>query len=219
MFLSIVIASVLVFVFCLIEISLVVTEATNYLYTVILDAGHGGRDGGVSGRITGVKESDLNLEYVRTLKTCFESNGVKVVLTRNSEEGLYGISETNRKKADMKRRKEIIESTSHDLVISIHMNYFPNSECKGAQTFYYSEDKKDDALACSIQNSVNTLTAINKQALFGDYYILKCSTMPSVIVECGFLSNAEEENLLITKEYRQKMCKAIYDGVIAYLMN
>ncbi len=186
---------------------------------VVLDAGHGGKDGGVSGIKTGVKESDLNLKVVKKLENLFISAGISVVLTRSSEAGLYGTATSNLKKKDMLKRKEIINNASPTLVISVHMNNYSVSSRRGAQVFYKASDSNAKKLASNIQKSFNEMKEATREcsALTGDYYILNCSNFPSVIAECGFLSNPEEESLLVTNEYQEKIAYAIFKGAIEYL--
>ena len=187
--------------------------------TVVLDAGHGGVDGGVSGVKTGIKESDLNLDVVMKLKGCFESAGINVVLTRNSDAGLYGVATKNRKRKDMEKRKEIIENARPNAMISVHMNNYPVSTRRGAQVFFKKGDETGKDLADEIQKSFNGMEECVKQtsALSGDYYILNCTSYPSVICECGFLSNPEDEALLSDEGYRDKIAYAIFKGAISYL--
>ncbi len=221
MFLSVVLASVLIFTLCIFAISATSINATSGAYTVIIDAGHGGVDCGVVGVNSGVKESDLNLEVAKELQEVFDGLNVNTVLTRSSEAGLYGTKSSGFKKRDMQKRKEIIEQNEHDIVISLHMNYYSLPSRRGAQTFYYSKDKNDDKLAKSVQSALNGMPSASRScdALYGDYYILKCSKSPSVIIECGFLSNPEDEALLLTKEYRKELAESIASGTIAYLIS
>ena len=119
----------------------------------------------------------------------------------------------------MPARKEIILESNPTLVISIHMNKFSSANRSGGQVFFKENDEKSKLLASLIQTNLN-LISISKRdfsPLQGDYYILNCSNIPSVICECGFLSNREEEMLLITDEYQQKLAQSIFDAVIKYL--
>ncbi len=184
--------------------------------TVVIDAGHGGIDGGCEG-VSGTTERVINLEYAKTLKHYLENFGFNVVMTRNNLDGLYSSLSSNKKKDDMLARKRIIENCSADLVVSIHMNAFPLESCRGAQVFYNPESAISKSLATSIQECfVENLESARKNADKGDYYILKCTNVPSVIVECGFISNIEEEKLLLTEEYRNKLCYQILTGIVRY---
>lgn len=187
-------------------------------YVVVIDAGHGGLDGGSQGVVTDNYESDLNLAYSKCLKEYFENFDFKVVLTRSTKEGLYSSFATNKKKSEMQAREKIIKETNPDIVISIHMNSYPLSSLKGSQVFYKDNDANSSALAESIQKQfIKDLPNARKSALVGDYYILNCSDCASVIVECGFLSNPDEDRLLGTKEYMSDLCYSIFCGVISYL--
>ncbi len=184
-------------------------------YVVVIDAGHGGVDGGGMGS-SGVKESDLNLLYSAALAEKFEAAGFGVVMTRTDKGGLYGFATKGFKMRDMKRRKEIINEAKPILVVSIHMNKFRSSSRRGAQAFYQSGDESGQRLAECIQLALNGVTEKKYSALSGDFYICRETVSPAVIVECGFLSNKEEEVLLQTDEYRQKLVDAIFDGIMMY---
>lgn len=188
-------------------------------FTVVLDAGHGGIDGGVTGKTTGVKESDLNLAVASLLKKDFLSSGFDVVMTRTTAAGLYGRASLSLKKTDMQNRKKIIEKASPDLVISIHMNEYPLKSRRGAQVFFKETDKESEEFANSIQKQLNGLEESTRDysALSGNYYVLNVSPCPAVIVECGFLSNAKDEALLTTEEYRARIAYAVYKGAVQYL--
>ena len=185
---------------------------------VVLDAGHGGIDAGVTGK-TGVKESDLNLLIVRILQEKFEAAGYETVLTRRSEAGLYGTTAPGHKKRDMAARAAIIQEASPALVLSIHQNYFSDPARRGAQVFYRLDLPSSKALACALQSALNGMEECVKKTspVAGDYFILKCSDAPSCIVECGFLSNPEDEQLLLDEGYREKLASAILEGALTYL--
>lgn len=186
---------------------------------VVLDAGHGGIDAGVRGTLTGVKESDLNLSFVRILQEKFEAAGFEAVLTRKTEAGLYGTTAPGHKKRDMAARAKIIGEVSPALVLSVHQNFFSDSARRGAQAFYLLGSASSKALACSLQSALNRMPECVKKTspVAGDYFILKCSGAPSAIVECGFLSSPEDEQLLVTHEYREKLASAIFEGALTYL--
>ena len=190
---------------------------------VVLDAGHGGIDGGVTGRTTGVKESDVNLAIVHCLKTELEDMGFEVILTRKTEAGLYGAATKGFKKRDMQRRKEIIEDSNPDLVISIHQNFYPTKKTRGGQVFYKKNMEKSKALAISLQDKINALYkeqgVKNRKIQTGDYFMLDCGACPSIIVECGFLSNAEDEKLLINAAWQKRLAQSLASGVVAYFSN
>jgi len=222
---NIIIASVLAFVFtafgfCFFALSNSNnTTASANIVKIVLDAGHGGVDGGVSGIITGVKESEINLKIVKKLQNYLEGAGMSVTLTRNSEAGLYGIASATLKQKDMKKRKEIIEKASPTLVVSVHLNQYSVSTRRGAQVFYKKTDVNGKRLAETIQNAFNEMPESTRDlsALAGDYYILNCTNFPSVIAECGYLSNPEEEALLITETYQDSIAYTLFKGICGYL--
>lgn len=194
------------------------SSTTTTKFTIVIDAGHGGIDGGSVSPFSGIDENHLNLDYAKSLKNILEEIGFRVVMTRENLNGLYSLFSNDRKKDDMKKREEIINSSKADMVISIHMNSFPLKSCRGAQVFYKNDDLSSKFLADNIQNLfVQNLPNSRTAPQSGDYFILNCSNIPSVIVECGFISNPEEEALLITEEYRNKVCLCIAYGIVLSL--
>lgn len=188
-------------------------------YVVVIDAGHGGGDAGVVGSKSGVSEAEINLLVAFTLKKQLEERGVRVVMTREKKSVLEdGIGS---KSDDFEKRKSIIKDNSPDLVISIHQNKFPDSTRRGAQVFYNASSEQGKSLATAVQTSLNNLNqekvGRSFSALKGDYYILNCSPYPSCIVECGFLSNPNDEELLLNAEYRENLSALIVKGTFAYL--
>ena len=216
-FICIVLALVVTFGICFFALG--VTAGENMRLTVVLDAGHGGVDGGVLGITSGVKEIDINLEMSRRLQKKFEEAGFRVVQTRNTEAGLYGSATSGYKKRDMKKRAQIINESNPALVLSVHQNFFSLTSRRGAQVFFREDNERSFTLACMIQTALNSMPECVKQTnpLKGDYYILNCNEYPTVIVECGFLSNAEDEALLLSEEYRDKLSDAILQGALAFL--
>lgn len=198
---------------------LVQTAVDTQNITVVLDAGHGGIDGGVTGVGTGVKESEINLAIVKKLQVNLEQAGINVVLTRKTDAGLYGLAVKGFKKRDMQKRKEIIEKASPTVMVSIHQNSYPRSSRRGAQLFYRDGSGEGQTLANNIQAQLNDMPECVKKStpLAGDYYMLNCTEYTSVICECGFLSSPEDESLLITEEYQEKLAVAIYQGILTYL--
>lgn len=191
-------------------------ESTSLIdFTVVLDAGHGGVDGGVVAN--GVKESDLNLVYTKTLGEIFSRGGFNVVLTRSTHDGLYGVATSGFKQRDMQKRKQIILSSKPNLVISVHMNKFSQTTRSGPQVFFQQGVASGQQLAESLQTVFNNFTGNNHQAIGGDFFICRESPCTSVIVECGFLSNADEAARLQTDDYRDEICNRIFDGVMLYL--
>lgn len=180
--------------------------------TVVIDAGHGGEDGGVVGRTTGIKESDINLAISKKVKDFLEAGGYKVVMTRSNDSGLYGAVSSNKKLADMKKRKEIILDSKPDLVVSIHQNFYPSTYVSGAQVFYAPNGNGGDE-ATVMQKILNRELNCNRTEAKGDYYIVQCAPYPSILIECGFLSNPTEESKLVTAQYQEKVAYTIYTGI------
>ena len=188
-------------------------------YTIVIDVGHGGSDNGVIGKESGVTESEINLLVSFNLKSKLEERGVSVILTREGKSVLNGKSGT--KKDDFEKRKSIINDAQPDVIVSIHQNKFPDASRRGAQVFFNAQSAEGKSLATAVQLGLNELNLQNVNrtydALKGDYYILNCSSYPSCIVECGFLSNPEDEKLLLDATYRDELCKKITKGIFAYL--
>ncbi len=188
---------------------------------IVLDAGHGGMDGGVVGKRTGIKESDLNLQIVYRLQEVFTDMGFEVVLTRKTEAGLYGTTGKGFKRRDMERRKAIIEAEKPSYVVSVHQNVYPSSSSRGAQVFFNAENAEGKALAECVQGELNGIyaqeNAKGRKISKGDFYMLKCTPAPSILVECGFLSNGLDESLLITPAWQTQIAQAIGKGVMRFL--
>lgn len=186
-------------------------------YTIVIDAGHGGRDGGSVG-VDGSLEKDLNLEYAKSLQKLLTNAGVRVVMTRVGDAGLYNDTDNNKKLSDMRKRRDIINNSTPDLVISVHMNSFPLDSCRGAKTFYQiGSDASFDA-AKKIQGCLNCYIGnTSKVVNSGDYYILNCTKYTSVLIECGFVSSPEDIKLLKSSDYREKFTYSIYRGILMYL--
>lgn len=187
-------------------------------YTIVIDAGHGGVDGGASGKKTGVTESELNLKYAYALKNICEDFGLKVILTRSDMDGLYDENASSKKKSEMEKRKQIIEKARPNFVVSIHMNSFPGAEVRGAHVFYGENSQSGKALAESVANELfQNIPYAHKTVKVGDYFILNNINFPSILVECGFLSNEEEEKLLQNEDYINKFCYQIFCGLLKNL--
>lgn len=186
---------------------------------IVIDAGHGGNDPGKVG-INGVEEKVLNLEIAFRLKRMLEAEGIHVVLTREDDNGLYRTNTNNKKIEDMHKRCEIITDAMPIFTVSIHQNSYPEEYVKGAQTFYYGKSQEGKELAERIQASlIERLDSENhRQAKANEsYYLLKKTPTPTVIVECGFLSNTQEAELLTTEEYQEQAAWAIHMGIMQYI--
>jgi len=183
---------------------------------IVLDAGHGASDGGAIGT-TGVAEKDINLKIAQKLQKLLEQTGATVIVTRADDSA---IAET--KRSDMRLRKNIKETSSADIFVSIHMNKFSQSKYSGAQVFYSSDDKSKalgEAIQASMRNILNPDNNRVAKSAEDSIYILKKSDVPSVIVECGFLSNPEEEELLTQADYQDKVAWSVYAGITSYFDN
>lgn len=186
-------------------------------YSVVIDAGHGGIDNGATGK-NGTVESEINLQIAIELKSLFESNGYKVCLTRKDENGLYDDTSPGFKVRDLKKRIEITNDYNPNVFISVHLNTYTAPYRRGAQVFFKKGNNNSKKLADGIQLELNLLKESKRMfdAITGDYYLLNELKMPAVIVECGFLSNPEEEVLLSSKTYQKSLAKCIYLGAVRY---
>ena len=213
-----IVMAIIIAIASMITFSIITTSSSPKAeYTIVIDAGHGGRDGGTSGKASGISESELNLAYAKTLKQMCEQFGIAVVMTREDMNGLYDENASNKKKSEMEKRKQIINNSGADIMVSIHMNAFPLPSCSGAQVFYAKGSQEGESLARSITSSIcQSFDNARDYPTVGDYFVLNYSDMPSVLIECGFLSNIEEEANLQKEEYRQSFCYAIMAGILSY---
>ena len=189
--------------------------------TIVLDAGHGIPDEGAESA-NGVSEASINLKITKKVQLLLEQSGCKVILTRSDENGIYNLnSKTLRemKVSDIKNRVEIGNSSSADAFISIHLNKIPQSQYYGWQTFFKANDEKSEELAKSLQEELNSsIQKENKREALkiSGKYIIDHVEIPIAIVECGFLSNPEEEKLLQDDNYQSKLAWGIYNGIMDY---
>lgn len=186
---------------------------------VVVDAGHGGTDPGKVG-VDGSLEKDINLAVAERLKTYLEQDDVKVIMTRETDTGLYSEADSRKKMTDMKKRCEIIEESGADLVVSIHQNSYHEESVSGGQVFYYRDSSKGKALAEILQDRFDYVLGDQNRRLpkaNGNYYLLLHVKCPIVIVECGFLSNRKEAALLNSGEYQDKLAYTIHMGIMEYL--
>ena len=188
---------------------------------IVIDPGHGGVDPGAVSK-NGVKEDEINLIIALKLKRLIEQSGGIVIMTRETDKGLYtSESKTLRqmKTEDLHNRKKLIDASESDVFISIHLNSFIRSTYYGAQTFYKEDSKESENFALTIQKELrNILDKENHRQPQhrDDVFLLNEVSVPSVLVECGFLSNSKEEELLIDETYQEKIAWSIYIGLMNY---
>ena len=186
---------------------------------VVIDSGHGFFDAGKIG-VGGTQEKEINLVIAQKLRDMLELQGIHVRMTRENDEVLYDGEPPADKKEDMRQRTALMNEQGCLLAVSIHQNSFTEEKYKGAQAFYYKPSEESHRLASAIQQSLiefqdpeNT----RQEKANEDYYILRKGRVPTVICECGFLSNPEEEALLCTEAYQEKTAWAISVGILRYL--
>jgi N-acetylmuramoyl-L-alanine amidase len=171
-------------------------------FHIVLDAGHGGKDQGAI--VGGIKEAEINLQIVKKLQTELLARGIAVSLTRSGSDSLSSPFALNKKKDDMAKRRELIKKLSPDLVISIHQNTYPSPNVYGLQCFYATETAGSLEYAEMIQKQFNDSGLITyKSVKKTDFNLCEHSSVPAVLIECGFLSNPTERKLLVTDEYQQ----------------
>lgn len=186
---------------------------------ILLDPGHGGEDPGMVGG-SGISEKILNLVFAQKLKPLLEQEGYEVLLTREDENGLCDPGSTNQKARDMQLRVEMIRELAPDITVSIHQNSYPDPSVRGPQIFYFEHSAEGEKLASSIQEAMNQELEISRPRVpkgNTSYYILKRSESVTVIVECGFLSCPQEEELLQQEDYQNRAAAAVAHGILQYL--
>ncbi len=184
--------------------------------TIVVDAGHGGIDPGKIG-INKALEKDINLAIALKLARNLRENGINVVMTRTDDNGLYKETDSNKKVVDMKNRLAIIEEAKPALAVSIHQNSYPDSSVSGVQVFYYKDSVKSKDAAEILQTQLIKTLKPKKERVAKDnssYYLLKKTSVPIVIVECAFMSNPTEAQLLTQDDYQEKVAWAIYMGIM-----
>lgn len=188
---------------------------------IVVDPGHGGFDPGKIG-VNNALEKDINLAVSLKLKKLLEKQGYEIVLTREADEALHAEGENGSKQEDMKRRVDVINEAKAVLAVSIHQNSFTQESSHGAQVFYHPQSEEGKRLALVMQKTIKDMIADDnhREAKSNDsYYILRKTEGLVIIIECGFLSNYKEAELLITEDYQNKMAEAICVGLVKYLDN
>lgn len=194
-------------------------QRTDGRRVVLVDAGHGGADPGKVG-INGALEKDINLSVAFLVKKYLEMQDVTVVMSRNEDEGLYSEGSANKKMEDLKNRLALIDASGADMAVSIHQNSYTSEGVHGAQVFYFESSQEGEKAAVIMQEQLRKgIDETNRREAKsnGSYYLLKKSPIPTIIVECGFLSNGEEADKLIQKDFQEKMAWNISMGILQYL--
>ena len=196
------------------QFAVMTKKAERAEYTVCIDSGHGGNDPGKIG-VAGTKEKEVNLTIALKLKKHLERQNIRVIMTRTDDRNLADTNATNEKISDMKQRVAKMNSEQPDAVISIHQNSYTDSSVKGAQVFYYSHSREGEAVAKILQESLQEIDPENhRQAKANEtYYLLRRTKVPTVIVECGFLTNPEEAEKLSGEEYQEQVAEAVAKGI------
>jgi N-acetylmuramoyl-L-alanine amidase len=195
------------------------SDTTESLGKIVIDPGHGGMDPGMIG-IDGLEEKGINLAISLKLKAYLENDGYSVVMTRETDDGLYEADAQNKKAQDMQNRILLITQEEPLLTVSIHQNSYEESSVCGPQVFYYADSTEGERLAEEIQACMNVIPGVARsREIKGNtsYYLLKRSPSVLTIVECGFLTNPDEAALLQSDDYQRLVAEAVRDGIENYL--
>ncbi len=190
--------------------------------TIVIDAGHGGEDGGATSTL-GNLEKDINLDICLTLEKLLILGGYNTTMIRTSDISVHDVNADTireRKVSDIHNRVEVANSDSNNILVSIHQNHFSESQYFGTQVFYSKNNANSQVLAENIRTAVTSLLQTKntrKCKESSDVYLLDNTTVPAVIVECGFLSNPDEAYLLSQEDYRDNMAYSIYLGIVEYI--
>ncbi|MBQ2921749.1 MAG: N-acetylmuramoyl-L-alanine amidase [Tyzzerella sp.] len=179
---------------------------------IVVDPGHGGEDPGKVG-INDVLEKDLNLQIAKKVKKLLEEAGIKIVMTRTNDKV------PDAKKEDLNQRVQLINDTKPKLALCIHQNSYPDAKIKGAQVFYHTITPEAEDVASIVQEQLQTVDPTNTRQIKENdtYFMLKNTQVPTIIVECGFLTNPEEAAKLTQEDYQDKLAQAICEGVVKWL--
>ncbi len=188
--------------------------------TIVIDAGHGGRDGGAVADDDGTLEKHLNLAVAKKLQALLESADIRVIMTRETDTELALPDSPHKKRDDLQNRLRLAQAYPNTVFISIHMNKFPVAKYNGLQVYYSPNHKDSIKLAEQIQRDSRILKSENNRetkAAGSNIYLLSHIQVPAVLVECGFLSNYEEKECLKTEEYQTKLALSLYCSILNYL--
>ncbi len=183
--------------------------------TIVLDAGHGGYDPGANAE--GVNEASLNLAIAKKLESVLVASGATVIMTRESDIDLASDHDGSVKRADMKKRTEILSSEDATFFISLHGNISSDNSCHGSQIYYQIKDQNSKELAMIIQESLAKTTESKYIPVSGDFFVLNNSKNIGVLIEYGFLSNNNELNKLLNDKYQEAIAYSIFEGINNFL--
>lgn len=186
-------------------------------FVITIDPGHGGFDNGAN--VGKTNEDELNLKISQALKTELESRGATVYLTREDDQDMTQRNHHYSKQDDMYLRAMKIDENNPDVFVSIHLNSTSSSSAWGSQVFYYKNSEQGKELAKMIHDAMKPVTGTRKKIQSAEFYVLRCTKTTGVLIECGFISNANERGQLRSSKYHQKLASAISDGIEKYLKN
>lgn len=182
-------------------------------YTILVDAGHGGYDGGARAGVSKVWEKEINLQMAGQFRQALENAGARVIMTREEDKAF-----ADKKRPDLDARLQMARDGQADMLLSVHMNQYHSARESGPQVFYRKDQENSRLLSGCIQAAMISRLQPRKErkAMAGDYYMLSLD-IPSVLVECGFLSNPEEEKMLLDDAYQKQLAEAVCEGVCEYV--
>jgi N-acetylmuramoyl-L-alanine amidase len=187
--------------------------------TIVADAGHGGIDPGANR--PGIQEKDINLAVTLALRDVLAGQGAHVVLTRETDSELSGLCDNARVRGryhrDLHARREMIREANADFFISIHANASPHARRRGIECYYAADSAEGKALALAIQEQLGAIAPVSQQARPAEFYVLRRSKVPAVLIEVGFITNPDERALLQSPEYQRRLAEAIAAGVAGYV--
>ena len=198
-------------------------ESQSYKRVIVLDAGHGGEDGGAVGH-GGVLEKDINLKVAKIIYELLKLNDTNVIMTRTEDKMLYDRYqnyEGRKKMYDLRARVEMANEIEDSVLISIHMNSYPSPSCRGAQVYYSKNHSESYNIAGKVQTYLSSYVQKDNtrkiKAAGSNIYLLDKASSPAVLIECGFLSNPDDTKMLSDAEYRKKLACSIFAALCDYL--
>ncbi len=185
---------------------------------IVVDAGHGGIDPGANR--PDVLEKDINLNIALQVRETLRQQGAKVIMTRDTDTELSGLCDNEkvrgRYRRDLNARLEMVEESDADLFVSIHANTSSKPQKRGAECYYYSKSVEGKRLAEALEQQLQTITNTTQEAASPPFFVLRRNKVPAVLIEVGYITNAEERDLLQSPEYQRRLAEAIAAGICDY---
>lgn len=193
------------------------TVNTTYAKTIFIDPGHGGLDNGCD--FENVYEDEINLKIASYLYEICLDHHIVSYISRIGDYDLASLYASNRKNEDLKKRATLIEQSNCDIFISLHLNYYKDKSVSGPMVYYEKSDENSYTLAKITQKRLNEFTNKNKICHYDNFYLFRKTSVPGILIECGFLSNQEERENLMKSEYQKALAKQIYLSINDFFNN